>query len=64
MEAYQGRVIEERKQLDERLKKLETFIAQDVFQHIDPDEQNRLKRQLEVMTEYRNILDRRIEAFE
>lgn len=65
MQDYQTRVVEEKAQLDDKIHKLGEFIEDDpVFFDIDPEEQNRLERQLDAMTEYSEILRERIECFE
>ena len=64
MKPHQERVVVEKAELDAKCDKLRTFITGDVFKTLDDDEQNRLTRQLEVMTEYSQILEDRIENFE
>ena len=64
MEAYQERVIAEKKELDERATKLSDFIGRNPqFDKIDPAEQERMKEQCEIMWQYSEILGKRIAAF-
>lgn len=64
MKPHQQRVLAEKSELDERAKKLSEFIALNpVFLAIDPEEQERLKEQCEIMWQYSEILGRRIAAF-
>ncbi len=62
-EPYQQRVIEEKQQLDERLGRLNDFFTTATFHQLDDDEQYLLKRQAEVMKEYSEILEERIDGF-
>lgn len=62
MEAYQERVIEEKKQLDERLTKLIAFLD-NAGRRVPPDELHRLGEQREVMLKYSSILADRITNF-
>lgn len=57
MQDYQLRVIEEKKELDEKIKKLVTFVESDTFKQIN------LEDQLSYMEEYSWILGKRIDAF-
>ena len=63
MEAYQLRVIEEKKELDAKIKSLENFLKLEIFVKIEKSEQNRLKSQLNIMREYATILHQRIINF-
>tara|TARA_R100001086_G_scaffold166609_1_gene90371 strand:+ start:448 stop:651 length:204 start_codon:yes stop_codon:yes gene_type:complete len=64
MESYQQRVVDEKRELDEKATKLSNFIGtSDTFVTIDPEEQERLKEQCEIMWQYSDILGKRIEAF-
>lgn len=64
MESYQLRVIAERDELDGRLEKLRTFAHGRTFVDVDRDEQRRLMRQMLIMSDYLDILDQRIAAFQ
>lgn len=64
MQPYQNRLVEEKRELDEKARKLSDFIDNiPLFDNIDPDEQNRMKQQCEIMWHYSEILGQRIEAF-
>lgn len=60
---YQQRVVEERDQLQEKLTKLREFIETPMFEALSIMEKARLRRQRDIMREYRLILDVRIEAW-
>lgn len=60
---HQKRVIAEKKELDERGDKLEQFILSEKFKTLPAAEQERMKRQLEIMGEYSEVLGERIAAF-
>lgn len=63
MKAYQVKVIEERRELNEKLDKLVEFLkASDEL--VQPAERDRLLRQRDVMQQYSDILARRIAHFE
>ena len=54
----------EKEELDKKAKALSDFIGLNpVFETIDPAEQDRLKRQNDVMWRYSEILGDRIQAF-
>jgi len=63
MQPYQERVVEEKRQLDEKTKRLEAFMGGDIFPTLPKDEQERMKEQRAAMTRYSDILGRRIAAF-
>lgn len=63
MMEYQERVITEKKELDEKLGKLTSFITTGVFAALDVEEQARLFVQRSVMQMYSEVLADRIEAF-
>ena len=61
---FQQRVIDEKDQNDKRLEALGLFIASNpIFQTLDQEEQKRLKRQHELMTELSSVLGERIQNF-
>lgn len=64
MEPFQQRVIEEKKELDQKLLRLRKFFEGQNFQSVDPNEQARMLRQEVIMTDYSSILEERINAFE
>lgn len=64
MQSHQQRVVDEKKELDEKLDRLKAFIeAGPVFKTLHEDERGRLGRQFDVMAEYSSILSQRIAAF-
>lgn len=63
-EPHQQRVIDEKRELDEKATKLSDFIGNSpVFDSLDADEQERMKEQCEVMWQYSEILKKRIMGF-
>lgn len=64
MQEFQKRVVEEKKSLDEKINRLSPFIGGDIYSSLSLDEQQRLDRQLEVMSEYSSILGARIGNFQ
>lgn len=61
---FQQRVIDESIELGVKLDALSIFISKNpIFDTLPEDEQYRLKRQLDAMSEYDNILHLRIDAF-
>lgn len=61
---HQQRVVDEKKELDEKATKLSQFIGTNpVFETIDAEEQERMKEQCEIMWQYSEILGKRIAAF-
>lgn len=63
MEQYQQRVVTEKAELDEKLKKLCGFIKSGMFTKLDRGEQGRLKLQRDLMWQYSEVLGERIAAF-
>lgn len=55
-------IASEKSELDDRLRRLRGFIDGDVFEYIGTEEQERLKRQFEAMSDYSLILSDRIAA--
>lgn len=60
---HELRVFEEKKQVDDRLHGLRSFLDSAMFQGLDEGERYRLRRQAEVMAEYSRILGERIFRF-
>ena len=62
---HQQRVIEEKRELDEKIQKLTAFIYSEKFVSIvsDEDERLRLLQQDEVMRQYSRVLCNRIASF-
>jgi len=63
MKPHQERVVAEKKELDEKIAKLDQFVDGDVYDDLDEEEQDRLTRQREAMGDYSDVLGERIEAF-
>jgi len=63
MEAYQERVVLEKKELDDKISKLSPFIGSEKFSSVKEEEANRLRNQLSIMIDYSNILGERIDNF-
>ena len=56
MQPHQQRVVDEKTELDERLTKLIAFFENPVFVELPDDEQDRMKRQADHMTNYSVVL--------
>jgi hypothetical protein len=64
MEDYQQRVMQEKAELDRKAKALSEFIGNNpAFDAIDPDEQERMKVQNDIMRQYSEVLGERIASF-
>lgn len=64
LQPHQQRVIDERKELDDKIKKLGSFILDNpIFLTLETEEQIDLKSQYEFMNKYLSVLDRRIGRF-
>jgi hypothetical protein len=64
LEPHQQRVVDERADLDAKIKKLADFIRfSPIFKELPGDEQGRLYRQHTAMRAYSGVLGERIEAF-
>jgi hypothetical protein len=63
MAPHQERVVQERKELNEKIEKLCKFIQSETFAALDAAEKNRMGRQLKAMISYENALGERIDAF-
>jgi len=64
VELWQERVIQEKKELDEKIIKLQTFIDGEEIKTIDETESLRLEVQLTLMQGYSNILEARITSWD
>ena len=60
---HQERVVAEKADLDAKRTALNAFFGSQLFAGLDFAEQDRLRRQHAVMSEYSEILGERIEAF-
>lgn len=63
MEDYQLAVIKEKQELDFKLDRLESFTTAMRFQTLDSAEKERLQKQKQIMQQYSDILNERIENF-
>lgn len=65
MQPHQQRVVDEKSELDDKLKKLGEFIeSSPIFAGLPDVEQRRMLRQKYCMNEYSEILGERIAAFD
>lgn len=60
---HQQRVLEEKRDLDEKVAKLAAFFDGPIFAQLDGEEQVRLRYQVLAMSEYATVLGERIAAF-
>lgn len=60
---HQQRVVDEKKELDDRREKLDAFSGTDTFRALPEDEQDRLRRQWDAMRTYSSVLQERIDHF-
>ena len=63
MQPHQQRVVEEKTELDEKIRKLGSFLTTSMFKDLPGDEQTRLSSQWGIMMSYSRILGERIAAF-
>jgi hypothetical protein len=63
IEPYQQRVIDEKRELDEKITKLDAFLNTATFDALDDAEQNRMNCQEDYMISYSRVLGERIAAF-
>jgi hypothetical protein len=63
MEPYQERVVAEKNDLDEKIRKLTAFVGGTLFASLSDQERSRLSIQLQHMNGYSEILGQRIAAF-
>ena len=63
MQAYQERVVQEVRELREKLDKLNQFVQSTPFSGLPTDEQQRLLKQRDLMDQYAAVLDERISNF-
>ncbi len=63
MQPFQQRVVDEKRELDDRLSKLQVFLAGGQFNGLDAAEKDRLCRQESLMSAYSNVLRDRIAEF-
>lgn len=63
MQPYQERVVQEKKELDEKIGKLDMFRYGSVYLTLSEEERLRLTRQFVHMKDYSDVLGERIAAF-
>jgi len=63
MQPHQQRVIDEKKELDEKREKLIEFMHGDIYAALDAIDQGLLMVQLVAMNNYSEVLGRRIDLF-
>lgn len=64
LQPHQQRVVDEKKDLDDRAKKLSDFIGNNpMFESLPADEKERLRLQNDIMWQYSEVLGQRIEHF-
>jgi len=64
MQPHEERVVVEKKELDEKIMKLNTFIISNkIFQELSEDDKDLLEAQRVAMEEYSEILGHRIHRF-
>lgn len=63
MQPHQQRVVDEKRDLDEKREKLGQFKNTDLFASLPWQEQERLNTQAHIMTMYSAVLGERIAAF-
>lgn len=61
--AHQLRVVDEKRELDEKLTKLLNFFQTPMFDNLDEAERSRLRNQARFMDGYAAVLQERIAAF-
>lgn len=61
--AYQLRVVDEKRELDEKLTKLLSFFQTPMFDNLNEAERSRLRNQARFMDGYAAVLQERITAF-
>lgn len=64
MQEYQQRVVNEESELTDKLNKLTAFFETDRYKALHDAEQERMYRQSQHMSKYRDVLLERIQAFE
>lgn len=60
---HQERVVDEQKELQTKVEKLETFLFGPIYNKLDVPEQIRLQKQFAYMTLYLSVLEDRIKSF-
>jgi hypothetical protein len=63
MQPHQQRVVDEKNELGERLEKLLAFLQADLYKSLSEQERELLFFQSQVMEDYYEVLEQRIELF-
>jgi uncharacterized protein len=63
MQQHEERVLTEKSELDEKLKKLETFMCGEIYAALPREERDLLSTQFHHMSAYSTILTKRIAGF-
>lgn len=64
LQPFQQRVVDEQSALDDKILKLTEFIVgATMFEKLPADEQDRLRKQKDLMAQYSEVLGERIAAF-
>jgi hypothetical protein len=63
MQPHQARVVSEKKELEDKLTKLNAFIGGSIYSSLPQDERTRLARQAVIMKDYCDVLSERIASF-
>ena len=63
MQPFQQRVVDEKRELDDKIHKLHAFVGGTIFAALPDDERSRMSIQLQHMAGYSDILGQRIAAF-
>lgn len=63
MEEFQQRVVDEKAELDDKRSRLEPFLSSNRFQTLPAEERDRMTEQAKIMSDYSDVLRRRIAAF-
>lgn len=63
MQPHQQRVVDEKKELDDKIERLTAFTKGDIFKSIDDEDQRLLVKQLSEMGSYSETLASRIARF-
>lgn len=60
---YEKRVVEEKNELDDKIRKLSDFMEGEIFSSLTEKEQYLLRKQLLWITNYKKVLEERIDVF-
>lgn len=63
MKPHEQRVVDEKNELGEKLEKLLTFLQTDIYKSLNEKEQELLSFQSQVMEDYYEVLQQRVDLF-